>query len=142
MLAGEGNGGADKVWAPTESMEPPALHQSLEGGEDSERDERNDYVRKAGNDEKVEGQRFGGKLCTKMFFCGCNWALGCDFIVATLYCMLKRKQCCTAARDSALVHIIFSLPRTSINNYTNNEVLIGEGGSHGQTSGPTGKSMA
>lgn len=68
MLAGEGNGGADKVWAPTESMEPPALHQSLEGGEDSEWDERNDYVRKAGNDEKVEGQRFGGKLCTKTFF--------------------------------------------------------------------------
>lgn len=32
MLAGEGNGGADKVWAPTESIEPTALHLSLEGG--------------------------------------------------------------------------------------------------------------
>lgn len=48
---------------------------------------------------------------------------------------------CTA-RDSALVHIILSLPGTSINNYTNNVLLIGEGESHRQTSGPTGKSMA
>lgn len=32
MLAGEGNGRADKVWAPTESIEPTALHLSLEGG--------------------------------------------------------------------------------------------------------------
>ena len=47
-----------------------------------------------------------------------------------------------AVRVSAVVHIIFSLTGTSINNYTNNEVLIGEGESHRQTSGPTGKSMA
>lgn len=46
-----------------------------------------------------------------------------------------------ASRDRALVHIIFSLPGISINNYTNNEVLIGEGESHGQTSGATVKSM-
>lgn len=32
MLAGEGNGGADKVWAPAASIEPTALHLSLEGG--------------------------------------------------------------------------------------------------------------
>lgn len=32
MLAGEGNGRADKVWAPTESIEPTALHLSLKGG--------------------------------------------------------------------------------------------------------------
>lgn len=32
MLAGEGNGGADKVRAPAESIEPTALHLSLEGG--------------------------------------------------------------------------------------------------------------
>jgi len=32
MLAGEGNGGADKVWAPAESIEPTALHLSQEGG--------------------------------------------------------------------------------------------------------------
>lgn len=32
MLAGEGgNGGPDKVWAPTESIEPTALHLSLVG---------------------------------------------------------------------------------------------------------------
>lgn len=32
MLAGEGNGGADKVRAPAESIEPTALHLSPEGG--------------------------------------------------------------------------------------------------------------
>lgn len=32
MLAGEGDGGADKVWAPAESAEPTAFHLSLEGG--------------------------------------------------------------------------------------------------------------
>lgn len=32
MLPGEGNGGADKVWAPTESIEATVLHLSLEGG--------------------------------------------------------------------------------------------------------------
>lgn len=47
-----------------------------------------------------------------------------------------------AARGSAQEHIIFGLPGTSINNYTNNEVLIGKGESHRQTSGLTGKSMA
>lgn len=31
-LAGEGNGGADKVGAPTESIEPTALHLSPEVG--------------------------------------------------------------------------------------------------------------
>lgn len=30
--AGEGNGGADKVGAPTESIEPTALHLSRDGG--------------------------------------------------------------------------------------------------------------
>lgn len=32
MLAGEGNGGTDKVWTPAEPIEPTALHLSLEGG--------------------------------------------------------------------------------------------------------------
>lgn len=32
MLAGEGNEGADKVWAPAESIEPTALHLSLKDG--------------------------------------------------------------------------------------------------------------
>lgn len=31
------------------------------------------------------------------------------------------------------MHVIFSLPRTSINNYTNNEVLIGGRGANGES---------
>lgn len=74
-----------------------------------------------------------GDLEKKFSFC--SWAFRCVFIGASLYCS-------ATSWESAPVHIMFSLPRTSINNYTNNEVLIGEGESHGQTSGPTGKSMA
>lgn len=56
--------------------------------------------------------------------------------------LLGPAYCSATSWESAPVHIMFSLPRTSINNYTNNEVLAGEAESHGQTSGPTGKSMA
>lgn len=49
---------------------------------------------------------------------------------------------CKRGERVAPAHIIFSLSRTSINIYTNNEVLTGEGESRRQTSRPTAKSMA
>lgn len=88
--------------------------------------------------QKIEGQRFEEKS---------SQSLGTDGAFVRLCCVQflsyseGRKSRC-ASSDSARVHIIFSLPGTSINNYTNNVVLIGVGESHGQISGPTAKSMA
>lgn len=50
------------------------------------------------------------------------------FLVARFFTEMKCKAGYKdRARNSAQAHIIFSLPGTSINNYTNNEVLIGKG---------------
>lgn len=67
-----------------------------------------------------------------------------DFLAATarLIVLLLWSDYAKAESGVAPEHIIFSLSRTSINIYTNNEVLIGEGESHRQTSRPTAKSMA
>lgn len=46
------------------------------------------------------------------------------------------------SRVSAQADLIFTLPKTSLNNYTNNKILIGQGECHWKTSGLTGKSMA
>ena len=64
---------------------------------------------------------------------GPSWALG------SFYCGQAASgiQARPAVRDSEEAHIIFTLLVTSINNYTNNEVLIGKGEHHGQTSGLT-----
>lgn len=56
--------------------------------------------------------------------------------------LLLRSDYVKVESGVAPAHIIFSFSRTSINIYTNNEDLIGEGESHGQTSRPTAKSMA
>lgn len=66
MLPGEGNGGADKVWAPTESIEVTVLHLSLKGGCGTLCGESRKLKKK-----KVERQRFGEKLPTDIFCCCC-----------------------------------------------------------------------
>lgn len=76
----------------------------------------------AGNGKtSAEGQRFRKQLFTGGFF-------PCFY--------------CGEIMQKWGAHIIFSLSRTSVNIYTNNEVLIGEGESRRQTSRPTAKSMA